>query len=276
MGLIRKEGDARLHIQSDLMGESLMDKSLMASTATDKPFRIMPDVHLLKIGGQSIMDRGRAAVFPVLDEIVENRRDKKIILSTGGGTRSRHVYSIALDLGMPTGVLARLGQSISEQNALMVAMLLANRGGIKIGHEDISKLASYLNLGCIPIVHGMPPYGLWEEPPASGRIPPHRTDVGAFLLAEVLGCDHCVFIKDEKGLYSEDPKKNPNAKFIPEIELDELLRLDLNDLIVERAVLQAMKNALYVTKIFIVNGLTPGNITRAMSGENAGTVIYKK
>jgi molybdenum storage protein len=276
MGLVRKEGDARLHIQSDLMGESLMDKSLMASTVTDKPFRIMPDVHLLKIGGQSIMDRGRTAVFPILDEIVENRRDKKIILSTGGGTRSRHVYSIALDLGMPTGVLARLGQSISEQNALMVAMLLANRGGIKIGHEDISKLASYLNLGCIPIVHGMPPYGLWEEPPASGRIPAHRTDVGAFLLAEVLGCDHCVFIKDENGLYSEDPKKNPNAKFIPEIELDELLRMDLNDLIVERAVLQSMKNALYVTKIFIVNGLTPGNITRAMSGENAGTVIYKK
>jgi molybdenum storage protein len=276
MGLVRKEGDARLHIQSDLMGESLMDKSLMASTATDKPFRIMPDVHVVKIGGQSILDRGRVAVFPILDEIVENRRDKKIILSTGGGTRSRHVYSIALDLGMPTGVLARLGESISEQNALMVAMLLANRGGIKIGHEDVSKLASYLNLGCIPIVHGMPPYGLWEEPPATGRIPPHRTDVGAFLLAEVLGCDHCVFIKDEQGLYSEDPKKNPNSKFIPEIELDELNRMDLNDLVVERAVLHTMKNALHVKKILIVNGLVPGNITRALNGENAGTVIYKK
>ena len=222
------------------------------------------------------MDRGRTAVFPILDEIVENRRDKKIILSTGGGTRSRHVYSIALDLGMPTGVLARLGQSISEQNALMVAMLLANRGGIKIGHEDISKLASYLNLGCIPIVHGMPPYGLWEEPPATGRIPPHRTDVGAFLLAEVLGCDHCVFIKDERGLYSEDPKKNPGAKFIPEIELGELMRMDLDDLIVERAVLQAMRNSLHVKKIFIVNGLVAGNITRAINGENAGTVIYKE
>ena len=275
MSLIRKEGDARLHIQSDLMGESLMDKSLMASTATDKPFRIMPDVHLVKIGGQSIMDRGRTAVFPILDEIVENRRDKKIILSTGGGTRSRHVYAIALDLGMPTGVLSRLGASISEQNALMIAMLLANRGGIKIGHEDISKLASYLNLGCIPIVHGMPPYGLWEEPPAVGRIPPHRTDVGAFLLAEVLGCDHCIFVKDEQGLYTEDPKKNPNARFIPEIELSELTRMDFNDLIVERAVLQAMQNALHVKKIYIVNGLVPGNITRAMNGENAGTLIYK-
>jgi molybdenum storage protein len=276
MGLVRTEGDGRLHIRSDLMGESLTDKSLMASTTIDVPFRIMPDVHVVKIGGQSILDRGRVAVFPILDEIVQNRRDKKIILSTGGGTRSRHVYSIALDLGMPTGVLARLGESISEQNALMVAMLLANRGGVKIGHEDISKLASYLNLGCIPIVHGMPPYGLWEEPPALGRIPSHRTDVGAFLLAEVLGCDHCVFIKDEQGLFNQDPKKNPAVELIPEIEINELIRMDLDDLVVERAVLQVMKNALHVKKIFIVNGLVPGNITRALNGDNAGTVIYRK
>ena len=276
MTLIRKEGDGRLHLQSDLMGESLMDKSLMASTVTDKPFRIMPDVHVVKIGGQSITDRGRVALFPVLDEIIENRKDKKIIISTGGGSRSRHVYAIALDLGMPAGVLAKLGSSISEQNALMIAMLLAGRGGIKIGHDDLPKLASYLSLGCTPIVHGMPPYGLFEEPPAVGRLPAHRTDVGAFLLAEVFGCDHCVYIKDETGLYTADPKKDPKAELIPEIELNDLLALDLNDLILERSTLTAMQNSMYVKRIYIVNGLVPDNLTKALNGENAGTVIYKK
>jgi molybdenum storage protein len=275
MSLIRGEGDDRLHIQSQLMRESLQDKRLLADTRTDEPFRIMPNVHVVKVGGQSIMDRGRKALFPILDEIVANRVDKKIIISTGGGTRSRHVYSIALDLGMPTGVLAKLGESISEQNALMIAMLLAHRGGIKIGHEDISKLASYLNLGCIPIVHGMPPYGLWEHPPEVGRIPPNRTDIGAFLLAEVLGCESCVFVKDERGLFAADPKKDPGAEFIPEIRLDDLIARDLNDLVVERAVLRAMKNALYVRKLYIVNGLEPGNITRALNGENAGTLIWR-
>jgi len=47
---------------------------------------------------------------------------------------------------MPTGVLAKLGASISEQNALMVSILLAPHGGIKIGHEDLVKLPAYLTL----------------------------------------------------------------------------------------------------------------------------------
>ena len=55
-----------------------------------------------------------------------------MLVMTGGGTRSRHAYAIALDLGMPTGVLAKLGSSISEQNALMLSILLAPHGGIKI------------------------------------------------------------------------------------------------------------------------------------------------
>jgi hypothetical protein len=28
------------------------------------------------------------------------------------------------------------------------------------------------------VMHAMPPYGLWEQPPATGRIPPHRTRCG--------------------------------------------------------------------------------------------------
>ena len=101
-----------MHLESSLMGESLMDKSLIASTVTDKPLPLMPDVHVVKIGGQSVTDRGRAALFPILDEIIDNRMSKKIVITTGGGSRSRHVYSIALDLGMPAGVLGRLGSSI--------------------------------------------------------------------------------------------------------------------------------------------------------------------
>jgi Na+/proline symporter len=42
--------------------------------------------------------------------------------------------------------------------------------------------------------------------------------LSAFLLAEVMGAQRCVLIKDEQGLYTADPKKDPAAKFIPEIE----------------------------------------------------------
>jgi molybdenum storage protein len=175
---------------------------------------------------------------------------------------------------MPTGVLARLGSSISEQNALMVALLLSRHGGIKIGHDDLPKLAAYIALGSLPVVHAMPPYGLFEQPPAVGRIPPHRTDAGAFLLAEVMGARRCVLIKDEQGLYTADPKKDSGARFISEVEVNELVKMDLNDLPIERSMLNILKDARSLQEVFIINGLEPGNISRALRGEHIGTRIY--
>jgi molybdenum storage protein len=275
MGLVRDES-GRLHIETPLMAESLMDKALLDSTETEMVFRALPDLNIIKLGGQSIIDRGRQVVLPLLDEIVAARADHELLVMTGGGTRSRHVYAIALGLGMPTGVLAKLGSSISEQNALMISILLAPHGGIKIGHDDLVKLPAYMALGSIPVMHAMPPYGLWEEPATRGRIPPHRTDSGAFLTAEVVGAKRCILVKDEQGLFTADPKKDPTANFIPEIEVNDLLAMDLADLALERAMLRALARARNVREVLIINGREPGNLTRALAGENPGTRIYRR
>ncbi len=272
---LKRDETGRLHIESRLMGESLMDKDLLASTDSDTVYRLMPDLIVAKIGGQSIIDRGRKALVPILEELVEARKNHKLLIVTGGGTRARHAYAIATDLGMPTGVLAKLGSAISEQNALMIAILLSQHGGVKIGHDDLTKLPNYFTMGGLPVTHAMPPYGLFEIPPDLGRIPPHRTDVGAFLLAEVMGAERCILIKDEQGLYTADPKKDNAAKFIPEIDVNELLALDLNDLAVERSMLEVLKNARSLREVYIVNGLERGNITRALNGEHVGTRIFK-
>ena len=275
MGLIRDD-TGRLHIDTPLMAESLMDKALLDRTDTGPVFRPLPKLNVVKLGGQSVIDRGRHTLLPLLDEIVAARASHSILVVTGGGTRSRHAYAIALDLGMPTGVLAKLGASISEQNALMVSILLAPHGGIKIGHDDLVKLPAYLTLGSIPVMHAMPPYGLWEEPPPRGRIPAHRTDAGAFLTAEVLGAERCILVKDERGLFTADPKKDVTARFIDDIEVNDLLALDLADLAVERTMLEAFVRARSVREVLLVNGREPGSLTRALAGENPGTRIYRQ
>ncbi len=275
MGLTRDES-GRLHIETPLMAESLMDKALLEGTEADQVFRPLPGLHVVKLGGQSVIDRGAKVVLPLIEEIVAARPHYQLLIMTGGGTRSRHAYAIALDLGMPAGVLAKLGSSISEQNALMISLLLAPHGGIKIGHDDVPKLAAYLALGAIPVMHAMPPYGLWEEPPRVGRIPPHRTDAGAFLTAEVVGARRCILVKDERGLYTADPKKEAKAEFIPEIEVEDLLARDLPDLAVERSMLQALAAARSVQEVLLVDGREPGLLTRALAGENPGTRIYRR
>jgi len=274
---LKRDPSGRLHIESPLMGESLMRKGLLADTdlPAGQVYRPLPELNVIKIGGQSIIDRGRKILLPILDEIVAARAEHQIVVVTGGGTRSRHAYAIALDLGMPSGVLAKLGASISEQNALMVALLLTPYGGLKIGHDDVPKLAAYMAMNTLPVMHGMPPYGLWEEPPTTGRIPPHRTDVGAFLTAEVVGARRCILVKDEKGLFTDDPKRDAQAEFIDEISVQTLLARDLVDLPVERSLLTALSHAKSVREVYLVNGRERGALTAALQGQNPGTRIYR-
>ncbi len=275
MALLQERDGKRLHVKSKLMGESLVGRSFLDSLVVAPQKRLFPDVNVVKIGGQSICDRGAKALPPIIDEIIANKEKHKILITAGGGTRSRHIYSIGLELGMPTGVIAKFGSSVSEQNALLVSTLLASWGGIKIGHDDVTKLSIYFAQGCLPVMHGMPPYDYFALPVPRTRIPVHRTDVGTLILADLIGARSCIFVKDEKGLYSDDPKKKTDAVFIPEISVDDLLARELDDLIVERPCLEILKNSEVIEKIQIVNGMEQGNITRALDGEAVGTVIYR-
>lgn len=267
----------RRKLPSRLADSALTTASDSASKSFDyTPDAMMPDVKVFKVGGQSIMDRGRQAVFPILDELVAAKDDHKLLLCCGGGTRARHVYAVASDLELPTGLLAALGGYVPRQNARMLQMLLAKHGGIYIMNDDFEKLPLYFRLGCIPIMTGMPPFGYWEKPTEGGRIPENRTDAGVFLTAEALGVKRAIFIKDEAGLFEDDPKKNKAAKHIPRITAAELEKSDLPDMIVERVVVTYLQRARFCTELQIINGLERGMITRALKGEDVGTIITAK
>ena len=257
-----------------MLDRKSLDCSLGAEEAWS-PEAMMPDVKVIKIGGQSILDRGRSAVMPILKEIIAAKNEYKLLLCCGGGTRARHIYSLASELEMPTGLLAALGGYVPRQNARMVQMLLSRHDGIYIQHDDFEKLPLYFRLGCIPIMTGMPPFGYWEKPSEHGRIPAHRTDAGVFLTAEVLGAKRALFVKDEDGLHADDPKKDPYAPLIARIGAHELLERDLPDLILERVVIEYLARARHCTELQIVNGCVPGMLTRALAGEDVGTIIYK-
>ena len=84
-----------------------------------------------------------------------------------------------------------------------------------------------------------------------------------------------IYVKDEDGLYTADPKKDRKRPFHPrEISVDELLRaLDLDDIVVEHAVLEPTQTAQHRRSIQVINGLKPGMLTRALAGEPVGTII---
>src|SRR5437773_10394129 len=267
------ENDTLDRLTSALLSGSDTDEMEMARLDRQPVIQILPDANVVKIGGQSFIDRGRAAVFPLIDEIVENLPRHKMIIGTGPGTRARHAYSVGLDLGMPTGVLSVLGFFVSIQNAKMIHYLLAKHGIPFIEPAQFAQLPLYLaeRQACISV--GMPPYSYWQPNPEIGRIPPHRTDTGCYLISEVLGTRSMIYVKDEEGLYTADPKKDRKAKFIPTITVEELEQLDLNDVVLEHTVFQLMRNAKNRRSVQVINGLKRGNLTRALNGEPVGTII---
>ena len=256
-----------------LMGASPTDETAMGLLDRQPVVQILPDANVIKIGGQSFIDRGRAAVFPLIEEVVENLPRHKMIIGTGAGTRARHAYSVGLDLGMPTGVLSVLGFFVSIQNAKMIQYLRAKHGVPSIEPAQFAQLPLYLAERQAVVSVGMPPYAYWQPNPDVGRIPPHRTDTGCYLISEVLGARSMIYVKDEEGHYTADPKKDRNAKFIPKITVDELEKLDLGDVVLERSVFQLMRSARNRRSVQVINGLKQGNLTRALNGEPVGTII---
>src|SRR6266536_1915574 len=158
-----------------LMGASPTDEAQMGLLDTQPVIQILPDANVIKIGGQSFIDRGRAAVFPLIEEVVSNLPRHKMIIGTGAGTRARHAYSVGIDLGMPTGVLSVLGTFVSMQNARMIHFLLAKHGVPFIEPAQFAQLPLYLVERQAVVFFGMPPYTFWHQNADVGLIPPHRT-----------------------------------------------------------------------------------------------------
>ena len=269
------EKDARPHLSSMLMRESLLDRKVEASTETPV-FRMLPDSHVVKVGGRSIFDRGQEAVFPVVDALrTALDGGTKLIIGTGGGARTRHVFSIGIDLGMPTGVLAQLAMADALGTAHMLGTLLAPQGVVAIPPEMFGHLLPlFLHSAPGVIYNGVPPYSIWEHPPGLGRIPPHRTDAGCLLLAECFGSKSYVLVKDVDGVYDADQNRESGAKFIDEIDSATLKAKNLASLPFDRVLLDLLEHTRLLKKFQVVNGLKPENLTAALAGEHVGTIVH--
>ena len=118
-----------------------------------------------------------------------------------------------------------------------------------------------------------PPYHHHEFP--GSRIPHHRADTGAFLLADALGAAGLTIVEDVDGVYTADPKgpDGDKAKFLAETSFADLAKQE-GTLPFDRALVEVMANARNIERVQVVNGLVPGRLTAALRGEHVGTIIH--
>jgi molybdenum storage protein len=261
------------HVASPLARQTLLDGELTHPVAGGRPIRLLPWLQVVKIGGRAIMDRGRDAILPLVDELRKLLPEHRLLILTGAGIRARHLYGVGLDLGLPVGSLAPLAAREAGQNGHILASLLAAEGVSYVEHPTIAnQLAIHLSAARAVVGSAFPPYHHHEFP--NSRIPSHRADTGAFLLADALGAAGLTIVEDVDGLYSTDPNGpgGKQAQLLRETSAAELAKFK-GTLPLDRALVEVMATARHLEHVQVVNGLVPGRLTAALRGEHVGTII---
>ena len=122
---------------------------------------------------------------------------------------------------------------------------------------DTKKAIEYLESGCVVI------FG------CGTGLPFFSTDTAAVLRAAEIHADAILLAKNIDGVYSDDPRKNPDAVKYDEIRYAEVLaqRLAVMD---STATSLAMDNDIPVIVFALAE---PGNIVRVLQGEKLGTLV---
>src|SRR5215467_2176113 len=254
------------HVASPLARQTLLDSDLTRPVAGGRPIRLLPWLQVVKVGGRAIMDRGRDAILPLVDELRRLLPEHRMLILTGAGIRARHVYGVGLDLGLPVGSLAPLAASEAGQNGHMLAALLAAEHVSYIEHPTIaSQLAIHLSAARAVVGSAFPPYHHHEFP--ISRIPPHRADTGAFLVADALGAAGLTIVEDVDGVYDADPHAagGATAQLVRETTASDLAGR-AGTLPVDRTLLDVMATARHLRRVQVVNGRVPGRLTAALRG----------
>jgi len=102
-------------------------------------------------------------------------------------------------------------------------------------------------------------------------MPYFSTDTTAAQRALEIDCEVLLMAKAVDGIYSDDPRTNPDAELFDTITPDEVIRRDLK--VADSTAFSLCKDN--GMPILVFNLLTEGNIRRAVSGEKIGTLVRK-
>lgn len=103
--------------------------------------------------------------------------------------------------------------------------------------------------------------------------PYFSTDTAATMRAIETNCDVILVGKNGvEGIYSADPNKDPNAKFIKTITFDEILNLNLQ--IMDISAIELIKDKNIQIRIFSMSN--PENFLKVANGEDIGSVCKRK
>lgn len=255
---------------------------------------------VVKIGSSSLthkqtQDMDYIRIEKLVRELSDIRNQgKEVILVTSGaiaaGKKAIHCDSIDAKTDEEAMALKQACSAIGQARLMMTyqrlfseynqvaAQILMTKNTIV---DDLNRFnakntfSELLKLGVIPIVNE-------NDTVATYEIEIGDNDTLSAIVAAMVGADLLILLSDIDGLYTDDPRKNPNAEFIEQVDVltDELMgmgKASTGSNIGTGGMNTKMIAAKIATKsnvdMIIANSQDIGILHRIMNGKNEGTLF---
>jgi glutamate 5-kinase len=185
---------------------------------------------VVKIGSALLVDEKTGAIHrqwldALADDVAEIRKGGTEVLLVSSGAIAvgrRHLGLLAGGLKLEekqaaaaTGQirLAHAYQETLARHDITVAQVLLTLGDTEERRRHLnarSTLSTLLKFGCVPVINE-------NDTVATAEIRFGDNDRLAARVAAMVSADALVLLSDIDGLYTADPRRNPEARFIPEV-----------------------------------------------------------
>jgi uridylate kinase len=192
-------------------------------------------------------------------------KENTVFIVTGGGKAARDYIQVARDLGADEATCDLIGIDVTRLNArLLIAAL-----GEAAYHEPPLDYKEAKNAGMTGKIVVM-----------GGVVPGQTTDAVSAVLAEYTGADLLINATSIDGVYTEDPRKNRDARKFDNMTPEELIEIVMKTEMVAGAnspvdLLAAKIIERSNIRTIVLNGEKPLKIVDAAVGKHRGTVIQK-
>ncbi|MHC1628124.1 MAG: UMP kinase [Candidatus Nezhaarchaeales archaeon] len=222
--------------------------------------------YVLKLGGHVFIDDKGRIRDDILSKYIDIitylwNHDIRTHLVVGGGLLARFYIEVLKALKASKTYQDIIGIEVSRLNAKILLYALRDRG-VNVSFIDNMQLIR------------KPKNELYV---LGGLSPAQSTTAVAALLAEAIKAEKLIIATDVDGVYTDDPKKNPNATLLKRVSIREIIDILHQEhepgsyKLLDAIALQVIIRSQIITHV--INGFDPLNVKRAIEGEEIGTLI---
>ena len=255
---------------------------------------------VVKIGSSSLTHKQTSDMDYIrMEKLVRELSDirnqgKDVILVTSGaiaaGKKAVHVTEIPGDNGVEAMAVKQACSAVGQARLMMTyqrlfaeynqvaAQILMTKNTIVDNLNRFNATNTFsqlLKMGVIPVVNE-------NDTVATYEIEIGDNDTLSAIVAAMVGADLLILLSDIDGLYTDDPRKNPDARFIEQVdeltdELMEMCKATTGSNVGTGGMNTKMIAARIATSsgvdMLIANSADIGVLHRILDGENVGTLF---